>query len=49
MLDIFELFDRFCRMHDIKYFRIVVSLLESFRDEGFIPWDDDLRLKWYNM
>lgn len=39
---IFEIFDKLCRKHNIKYFATAGTLLGAIRHEEFIPWDDDL-------
>ena len=42
MLETLNVFDAFCRKHDIKYSLYAGSLLGAVRHKGFIPWDDDL-------
>lgn len=37
-------FDRFCEAHDIRVFLVGGSALGAFRDQNFIPWDDDVDL-----
>lgn len=37
-----EIFDKFCRVHEIPYFLSYGTLLGAIRHKGYIPWDDDV-------
>lgn len=39
---LFELFDQFCRDHGISYWGTGGTVLGAFRQQDFIPWDDDI-------
>lgn len=41
-LGIMDVFDKFCREHDIKYSLADGTLIGAVRHKGFIPWDDDI-------
>lgn len=41
-LEIAKYFTGFCRKYDIKIFLFAGSLLGAVREQGFIPWDDDM-------
>lgn len=42
LLELFGVFDRLCRKHDIPYMLFAGSALGAVRHQGIIPWDDDL-------
>lgn len=42
LLDILKEFIRLCDRHDLQYWLAFGSLLGAIRNQGFIPWDDDL-------
>ena len=42
LLNILIELDKFCRIHDLKYYLCGGTLLGSIRHKGFIPWDDDI-------
>lgn len=42
LVQMLEYFDRFCRMHDLKYWLAFGTCLGAVRHKGFIPWDDDV-------
>lgn len=42
LLDILIDFDLFCRENKLDYFIAAGTLIGARRDEGFIPWDDDV-------
>lgn len=44
LLDIFCVFDEFCRKYQISYFMLGGTMLGAYRHQGFIPWDDDVDL-----
>ena len=35
-------FDKFCTEHDLTYFLCGGCCIGTIRNEGFIPWDDDV-------
>jgi lipopolysaccharide cholinephosphotransferase len=41
-LEIYKVFDRFCRDNELKYFFCGGALIGAVRHHGFIPWDDDI-------
>lgn len=41
-LEIAKYFTNFCRKYDIKVFLFAGSLLGAVREQGIIPWDDDI-------
>lgn len=42
MLDMLQVFDEICTRHNIPYWMSSGTLLGAARNEGYIPWDDDL-------
>ena len=42
LLEMIKDIDRLFDMHDIKYSLCSGSLLGAIRENGFIPWDDDI-------
>ena len=42
LLDMLVYFDSVCKKYDIKYSLAYGTLLGAVRQEGFIPWDDDV-------
>ena len=42
LLDMMIEIDRVCRKHDIDYTLLGGTMLGAVREQGFIPWDDDL-------
>lgn len=42
LLQLLKIFDAFCSSNKIKYSMSGGSLLGAIRENGFIPWDDDL-------
>lgn len=42
MLEILQVYDAFCRQHNLKYSLYAGTLLGAVRHNGFIPWDDDV-------
>ncbi len=41
-LEILIAFDKFCKIHQIKYSLGAGTLIGAIRHKGFIPWDDDI-------
>lgn len=41
-LRMMEIYDKLCRMFNLRYWLDYGSLLGAVRHEGFIPWDDDV-------
>jgi len=41
-MEMLEQFDKACRKHGIRYFADAGTLLGAVREQGYIPWDDDL-------
>ena len=41
-LDLLNVFEKFCKEHEIKFFIGFGTLLGAFRHQGFVPWDDDV-------
>lgn len=41
-LDLLNVFDKYCKENDIKYFLSNGTLLGAVKYKGFIPWDDDI-------
>lgn len=41
-LELFNLFDKFCRKNELEYWMDFGTLLGAIRHEGYIPWDDDM-------
>ena len=42
LIETFTAFDKFCRVHGIKYFAAYGTLIGAVRHKGLIPWDDDI-------
>lgn len=42
ILDVFRVFNDFCRQNNLRYYMAWGTALGAVRHEGFIPWDDDL-------
>lgn len=42
LLELFEEIDEICKKHDLRYVMAGGSLIGVVRNEGFIPWDDDV-------
>ena len=42
LLNLMKIFHEFCDENNVKYSLIGGSLLGTVRDNGFIPWDDDM-------
>ena len=42
LLGIMDDFDAMCRKHNLQYFLTGGSALGAVREDGFIPWDDDI-------
>jgi len=42
MIDLFKLVDKVLRKHKIAYYLDFGTLIGAVRDNGFIPWDDDM-------
>lgn len=43
-LQILDVFDTFCKKHNLKYWAGYGTLLGAIRHQGMIPWDDDIDL-----
>ena len=41
-LELLNVFEKFCREHEIRFFIGYGTLLGAFRHQGFVPWDDDV-------
>lgn len=41
-LELLEEFIKVCKEHDLKYYAFFGTLLGSVRNEGYLPWDDDI-------
>lgn len=42
LLELFCVFDKFCRERKLTYFMLGGTMLGAYRHNGFIPWDDDI-------
>lgn len=42
VMQVFKLFDEFCRENGIEYFAAYGTLIGAVREHGMIPWDDDI-------
>lgn len=42
LLELWHVFDRICKEHNIPYMLFAGSALGAVRNQGIIPWDDDL-------
>lgn len=45
-LDIVKYTAQLCREHDVKFFLYGGSALGAVREHGFVPWDDDMDIKF---
>lgn len=43
-IQLLQIFDAFCKKHQLRYFAEYGTLLGAVRHQGFIPWDDDIDL-----
>lgn len=41
-LEMLNVFDQFCKLHDLQYSLYAGTMLGAIRHKAFIPWDDDL-------
>lgn len=41
-LDIFKVFQKLCKKHNLSYFAIGGTCIGAVRHQGYIPWDDDI-------
>jgi hypothetical protein len=41
-LELLEAFINVCRKHDLKWYIMFGTLLGAMRNDGFLPWDDDI-------
>ena len=42
LLQLFREVDAICKKHDLRYVMAGGTLIGVLRNEGFIPWDDDV-------
>lgn len=42
LIETFKAFDKFCSIHNIKYFACGGTAIGAVRHKGIIPWDDDI-------
>lgn len=42
LIETFKAFDKFCEIHNIKYFACGGTAIGAVRHKGIIPWDDDI-------
>lgn len=41
-MEVLQMFSKFCKENDIRWFAAYGTLLGAVRHKGFIPWDDDV-------
>ena len=45
-LDIVKYTAELCKEHDVKFFLYGGSVIGALREHGFVPWDDDMDIKF---
>lgn len=45
-LDIVKYTAKLCKEHDVKFFLYGGSVIGALREHGFVPWDDDMDIKF---
>ena len=48
LLQLFREVDAICKKHNLRYVMAGGTLIGVLRNEGFIPWDDDLDIVSFN-